>query len=765
MAQVAATKLYNNFTKGLITEASPLTYPENACSDIDNCVLYIKGNVKKRFGFDFEEDYSYSSYSLTTAQLDVTAIQEYQWQNVNKLTNLNFLVLQVGLTLRFYDLATIPLSDGLKSSTVDLSTFLAPGADLDTATRTMVSLVGGRGQLFLAQKYLEPVQIIYTASTDTFSATEVIIQIRDTQGVDDALAVDEEPTSLSSLHNYNLQNQGWIASDNSSGTSTGRAFLTSGSVVTVRSYTVPPSTPINTYFTTIHRYPSNNKQWFVGKNGTTLAFDPNLLNKFAFGNSPAPKGHFVLDAFYKDRSAISGISSLTVESTTVRPSAVEFSSGRVWWLCQDIVYFSQVLDQKSTNVGACYQAADPTSETDPDLVATDGGVIPIHQLGDGVRLVPASGGMLVYGTLGVWYITGSAATPLIPGSGFAATDINVLQVAPIGTNYPWSVVVTNSGILWFSKAGIQAIDPNRIVATDIAQTSLSLATIQTFFNDNITEDVRLYVKAVYDPAANIVQWLFKTTDVTGLNVYNRILNFDLTLKAFYPWTIPDDTGCYITGLFIAPALNFVTSTIEVTDDSGDNIVTDTDQNVVVEAVSQETRTHLIKYVCLAPTSGNKFTFGQFDNTEYVDWESFDNDGVVFNAYLLAGFELLADAIHEKLSPWIFCYFTQTETSYVLTAGDYQLANPSSCKMRTRWEWSNTSTSNRWSREVEAYRLLRLPPVDLNNLTLTSGFSVIVTKNRVRGQGKALQFSFSNNTAGSGFDLLGWSVQYGALAST
>lgn len=42
----------------MITEASPLTYPEDASYDEDNMILYRAGNRSRRLGIDFERDYT-----------------------------------------------------------------------------------------------------------------------------------------------------------------------------------------------------------------------------------------------------------------------------------------------------------------------------------------------------------------------------------------------------------------------------------------------------------------------------------------------------------------------------------------------------------------------------------------------------------------------------------------------------------------------------------------------------------------------------------
>jgi hypothetical protein len=36
---------------------------------------------------------------------------------------------------------------------------------------------------------------------------------------------------------------------------------------------------------------------------------------------------------------------------------------------------------------------------------------------------------------------------------------------------------------------------------------------------------------------------------------------------------------------------------------------------------------------------------------------------------------------------------------------------------------------------------------------------VISKNRIRGHGRAVQFEFSSDKIGHDFDLLGWSVQF------
>jgi len=54
VGEIDSTKVFNTFVAGLITEAGPLTFPENSSKDELNCVLSRKGNRRRRLGVDYE---------------------------------------------------------------------------------------------------------------------------------------------------------------------------------------------------------------------------------------------------------------------------------------------------------------------------------------------------------------------------------------------------------------------------------------------------------------------------------------------------------------------------------------------------------------------------------------------------------------------------------------------------------------------------------------------------------------------------------------
>lgn len=759
-----ANKIYRTFVKGLITEASPLTYPENASIDEDNCILYRKGNRSRRPGIDFESGYQFSPYSIPQASPNDNALWEYKWEAVNSISTLNFLVHQVGLTLYFYDLAESTVSPNLLPFTVDLTPYIVPGTA--NPQKQAVEMAGGRGFLFVVSPIMEPILVTYDPTHAICTSQQINITIRDFVGVNDGLANDQEPTTLTAEHNYNLQNQGWV--DPSNDGSKNLQVVTVGSWGDIKFYTPATTTVIDQYYTQFKRYPPNNKQWWIAKYSANQGshkqgdFDPQLAAKFYFGNNHAPRGHFVVNPFNIDRSGVSGISGLPIVSTNERPSSVAFYSGRVWYAQGCNLYASQIIDDV-TNVinkcGACMQVADPTSEDLSDLVASDGMFLPIPEATKVVRLYTLGAGLAVFATNGVWYISGTAL------SGFSATDFAVIKLSPLGTDLPHSIVENENQIFWWSQVGIMTMQQGSggygfVTPTMFQKVNLTLTTIQTLYNELYNQSGG-FVRGMFDPGTNTIQWLIKSNSSLPDNFYDRILIYDLTLGAFYPYTITSQTGFpYICGLFLTPRLSEVFDLEDVTVSGVD--VTASSVQVTTDTPDLQIRPTFLYYLFAVPQSdGNlHFTLGNFSNENFVDWQSMDGTGLAYLSFIETGYELLDDSMRKKQATYIFKYFRRTEDEYVLdTDGGYSLRNPSSCLFTTKWEWSSSEIANKWSTQIEAYRITKRPQFSTSDLTFDTGYPIVVTKDKVRGTGRAIQFRFENSKIGYNFDLLGWAASY------
>lgn len=202
MARSGGDLVQNNLSRGLITEATGLNFPENAVTDADNVIFEKIGKVRRRLGLDIEKDAETILFNETTG-----IIQEFVWRSVGKNGGVTFLVMQVGSELLFYEMTSSVLSTNIQETRFDLNSLKAPGAG--PVDMTPITMAAGAGYLFIVHHNLEPHIIKWNRVTDKLEATSVSISIRDYKGLDDGLAPDEEPLALSKEHYYNLRNQGW----------------------------------------------------------------------------------------------------------------------------------------------------------------------------------------------------------------------------------------------------------------------------------------------------------------------------------------------------------------------------------------------------------------------------------------------------------------------------------------------------------------------------------------------------------------------------
>lgn len=203
MPRTVGTAVENNLSKGLVTESTSLTFPENAVSDALNVIFTTKGNTVRRNGFDLEQDAEYLTYTPETG-----LVREYFWDSSGFINNTLYLVLQVGSKIYFFDVNnTASISPNVSPYIIDLTTY-ATGVE-GSLLFTPCAFASGQGFLFISNPLINPIYVQFDTTLNTFVTKVINLQIRDTEGVDDGLGVEERPASLSTLHHYNLKNQGW----------------------------------------------------------------------------------------------------------------------------------------------------------------------------------------------------------------------------------------------------------------------------------------------------------------------------------------------------------------------------------------------------------------------------------------------------------------------------------------------------------------------------------------------------------------------------
>lgn len=382
----------------------------------------------------------------------------------------------------------------------------------------------------------------------------------------------------------------------------------------------------------------------------------------------------------------------------LRSECIAWYAGRVFYsgpqtknLASNI-YFSQIV-QRTDQYGKCYQNNDPTNEYFADLLADDGGVIRIPEMGVIRRLFTFQDGLMVLASNGVWLIRGAS------GKGFTANDYRVRNITSIGVDSPMSVINFKGTPMWWGKEGIYAANYNPQYDSYDVQ-SASLTTIDIFFND-IPAINRQYVKGVFSIYDNVAYWIFNDSASLASSdyyVYNRVLVFDGYTKAFYPWTISTATP-NVRGVALVvdpsntnpPAFKF--STTETID-----------------------------------TVSAYFTYSEFRDTNYVDWDT-PGTAVDYDSYGIIGYRIHGETEKYFQANYVFTFFN-TETN-------------SSCFIQGLWDFTNSGDSGKWSTPQQAYR----PSLLYRNINHS--------RLKVRGKGKALQIKFYSES-GKPFNIIGFS---------
>ena len=693
------------------------------------------------------------------------AISTHSWVAPNGDGTKAFQVFQVGNTLFFRDAKQETVSkvfdSAIERRTATLQfdgfgTGLLYKASSSQAAQVKLQSATGFGRIWFTSRAVVPfyaeldedgtgITLKPCGLRDGSTGVQAVVgqrMIRDLIGLDDGLETTETPSDLSDTHLYNLLNQGW------------------------------PSAKINDYFSSQSAYPANNHQWFLGKQSDD-SFDPTLLIEQDFGTQFAPKGRILLDALLGERDgqahAVAGVTSpIDFEgerdvTASTGWEAVAFYAGRVW-LAGEVnprrpgcVYYSKTLEGTDDS-GKFHQIADPSSEHFNDLVATDGGYIPIPEAGSIRRLVPFGTGLLVMADTGIWFVYGK------DGGGFTANSFSIPKITSTGTISPDTVVRTDQAVFYWAENSIHVIrfseDNGLPLVEDLAEASIFK------YYQLIPRASREVATSCYDPISKKAFWFWLSDGdraETFKSLYDRALIFDARTGAFSTYSF---AASYEEPLFgVACAFPRRTPTLaNIFEDVYDNdlaAVTRADGAVVyaetpmVDLTTDDLSTSIKLVLVTSVDAGLRI--GEFTNMSFVDFD--DIQGVESSeqqAYITTGDETLGDLQRNKQAVYLHSFFRRTETGFY---PNLQPKRPSACNVYARWDWTNAASANRWSAAQRAYRL-RKPYTPVNSEdTFDTGEEIIYTKLKMRGKGRALSVRYESES-GKDFRLLGFSAKYG-----
>ncbi len=737
MARQRSPVEVRNWVKGLITEASPLTYPENASVREVNFVLNTDGSRQRRLGMDFEAGTAPTPTTITDVD---AAISVYNWKNVGGKSNLEFLVVQVG-----NEINVLEQQSSLSYNIVHTKKFTGAG------TRTRFTFTSVDGLLIVATGE-RTVHTMVFEDYAKISWLEGKLKIRDLFGVEDKWnnfdlksgnEISTRPLELMEAHTYNLRNQTW-----------GIPRRTTGTIM---------ADPIKAFADKVKEldssttgYPSNSDQVTQAlyadsedaSNRTVDRFHAEDLVQNPIGNFAAPAGHFIIDLFErgpsrkealtrmhaKYKELVFPITTLPVDTTAGGVKVVGEYSGRVWFggFSGDItgadeksprlssyVLFSRLV-RDPTDITECYQVGDPTSKDNPDIVDTDGGFIRLDGAYDIRGFVNVGKSLAVLAANGVWLISGGE-------TGFSATNYRVEKIHDRGIIGDNTLVVVDNTFLFWATEGIYHAKPDEF--GEWSMENITTTTIQSLY-DAIEDLDKVGAYGVYDTFQRQVRWIYQNRTDNR----TRELILDATLGAFYINEIEDIT----LGLadVVAPVLTVP---------------------VRIDAFNEVLR-HEVKYLTITGnTPSVSYQFAHYIAKDFKDWSS-TGHGSDAKAHMLTGAISGGDFQRKKQIVPVTFHLRNTEGLMIEQPdGTLEATNPNSCIVRVQWEWTNTIESGKWSKPFQAFRKRRLFFYDQANQR--DGYPVVSSKTNLRGSGRVFSI-YMETEPGCDCNVLGWSMALG-----
>jgi len=776
---------FNTFVGGLVTEASPLTFPENASIDEANFVLNKDGSRERRLGLDYEAGLTPYPISYGISPIGDIAVSAFEWGNVSGIAGKTFIVCQVHNTVYLVDRA----DDSLKSSS-----WVKDSVDLDVTLSTppQASFSSIDGKLIIAYGARTVKVVSYDVGLDSFSNTDVVIKIRDLFGVEDKFDLSGDEIDLLSpeyinyrpetsdpeyKHMYNLRNQGWAVPR--------LDWNLEEKFDLVSSFEYASGLlPSNADSPIPYVYPNPDDP----TDKTSNRFDTGGSLREDQTRARAATGHFVIDLLDRGQSREAAVTKVTDTSvgiyakanslltptyityrtpTVILPTdraeggvrAVAEFAGRVWYggfsseldggdsqspKLASYIFYSQLV-QHEDQIAYCYQEGDPTSVVDPDLLETDGGFIRLSGAYNIQKMVSLGSGLMVFAENGVWFVSGSDSGV------FSATNQSVSKVTEHGTLSPSSIVVVDGTVMYWSDDSIYHLEAGQVEGYVVKEISVNIRSLYQAIED----DVKIICQGIYDSYDKKVRWMYN-------NTYNDLpaieLVLDITLGAFYLAAVKEDLTISKIPMVPIEVSPFNLSTVNLNVLSGtDEVLADT-YDVVSSAELVSGGFKATSYLTLIGSedpSNTSFTFSTYNNLNFKDWGTEDA-----KAHMLTGYIGTGDYTRYKQVPYIYFHLLRTENGFTDVGDDFTVNNESSCLVQSQWDWANSATSGKWGREFQAYRYKRRYTPDDVTDTYDYGTSTIITKNKLRGRGRVVSLLI-NSEEEKDMKLLGWSMTIGS----
>ena len=741
-----------SFIGGLVSEANPLTFPDNASLDELNFDLHQDGTRTRRLGMDNHSSVTRWDVGSYVGSLD--SCRSYLWEGAGEEGVLDIVVVVTEGNMRFFSAGsynTLLFAGGIEDT--DGNSLGGPVLTNVGSTSTDVNFTTINGSLVIANGDKEVRALAYNSDSDTGLVTIVAPETRDLWGLDTSVIIDiqQRPTDVDLralnggsnrgllFYREALLNQGWDAQVRNATNDRG---VGTNMPAPAYDYIVNNTTPA------IH--PSMTDVVWSSVDPTGLLSIINWEQQVQ-GNTRAPMGHeirsiftqnitmeamfdnFLSDAHIEADGAITNVGTYagrcfyTLEADTI--SAANKNAPNL----NSLIFYSKVVS-KDEDLQVCHSVADPTSQDSPGIVDSDGGFIQIAGMGTVHEMKAVGRSLYVVSTTGVWEIHGGREA-------FSANNQQVDQISTVGCIAARSVVVENQRLFYWSQSGIMAVTlEDRDQGAKVQ--NVTDKTLKQYYNALPNKES---AAGAFDPIAGEIRWLYGFNNGASLNTRPNELVFSLLKGSFNPITITNGNSEVSTGPYVVDSFS-VTSPSPLT------------------TPFDRARKSLV-YLTIGGVDGAAFanteiSFGGYINEDFEDWGQWHVDkgigtAVDAPAHLLTGYLTGGNVSKDKQSNYLHVQMNITEDGFQDDGGgNYSFTSPSGCLVQAQWEWSNSAANGRWTPEFEAYRLPRYYGVVDDVSPFDYGFTLMTSKSRLRGKGAALSLSFKSEP-GKDCQILGW----------
>lgn len=584
--------------------------------------------------------------------------------------------------------------------------------------------------------------------------------------INDPLEYDPSfrPPVLTAVQRYNLQNQSW-------------------GVPRMNSKEQAAVDPVDYYKRKLTVYPSNSEVIWTGLQFQADAGgdDPyermyaNLWEDRIGGDTIAAKGYFIIDLLRRGQSRSEAYNAnktkyppITapefIPPTDLTPGGakiVQQFAGRVFYAgfsgevhgkdirspnLSNLIAFSQLVRNKK-DFAKCYQEGDPTSRDNADLVDTDGGFIKLSGAETIIGMVNMGSALAIIASNGVWTITGGS------DYGFGATNYKSDKISSFGGVTSSSIVEEGERTFYWGDDGIYVIEKGGVDG-GFQVSNLTETTIQTYYQ-GISAISKASVVGTLDASNRTVRWIYNTGEnrfSAESITYELVLS--IPLKAFYRNRIYNPTDNSIEVVSVFSAVQFVSeSTEEDIIASGDAVIVGSDV-VVVERNTVSDGLQSSRYLAFERSEAGvlSFSFAYYKDLDYVDWPN-ASEGVDAKAYVITGQITGGVPGLAKQAPYLVIFMKRTERGVL---PDLTPQFPSGLLFRSQWDFSNTANSKKWSPLAQGYRYRM--PLFIEDVVddYDNGFDLVVTKNKLRGRGRALSL-YMESIPGKDCRIVGWAL--------